>query len=41
LTDTRTSSFVAGVLFKMKTLCALDLPNYDSYCRVVGECAGE
>ncbi|RYP41077.1 hypothetical protein DL767_001238 [Monosporascus sp. MG133] len=40
-TDAAASSFLAGVLAKLKTLCALGLPNYDSYCRVAGDCTGE
>ncbi|OOQ84283.1 protein fluG [Penicillium brasilianum] len=30
------SSFLAGILQSMKTLCALGLPTYDSYHRVIG-----
>ncbi|KAI1819346.1 protein fluG [Xylaria intraflava] len=41
LSDALASSFLAGVLSKLKTLCVLGLPNYDSYSRVVGDCAGE
>jgi glutamine synthetase len=33
--------FLAGVLQKLKALCAFGLPNYDSYYRVAGDCAGE
>lgn len=33
--------FLAGVLRKLKSLCAFGLPNYDSYYRVAGDCAGE
>jgi glutamine synthetase len=35
------ASFLAGVLCKLKSLCAFGLANYDSYCRVSGDCAGE
>ncbi|KAK3377006.1 protein fluG [Lasiosphaeria ovina] len=35
------SSFLAGAVKKVKPLCAFGLANYDSYCRVVGDCAGE
>ncbi|KAM0430142.1 hypothetical protein ACHAPT_006150 [Fusarium lateritium] len=34
-------SFLAGVLERLEPLCAFGLPNYDSYCRVAGDCAGE
>ncbi|EQL28330.1 hypothetical protein BDFG_08943 [Blastomyces dermatitidis ATCC 26199] len=33
--------FLAGVLNKLKALCAFGLANYDSYHRVAGDCAGE
>ena len=34
-------SFLAGVLEKVKPLCALGLANHGSYNRVTGDCAGE
>lgn len=33
--------FLADVLRKPRSLCAFDLPYYDSYYRVAGNCAGE
>lgn len=35
------ASFLAGILRKTKALCAFGLANYDSYWRVLGDCAGE
>ncbi|CAG9945989.1 unnamed protein product [Clonostachys rosea f. rosea IK726] len=35
------SSFLSGVLARMKSLCAFGLSNYDSYCRIAPDCAGE
>jgi glutamine synthetase len=35
------TSFLAGILQKLRPLCAFGLPNYDSYYRVIGDCAGE
>lgn len=33
--------FLSGILRKLNSLCAFGLPNYDSYSRVAGDCAGE
>ncbi|OAQ69251.1 glutamine synthetase, catalytic domain-containing protein [Pochonia chlamydosporia 170] len=33
--------FLAGILRKVRSLCAFGLANYDSYERVAGDCAGE
>lgn len=40
-TKDASASFLAGVLCKLKSLCAFGLANYDSYYRVAGDCAGE
>lgn len=34
------SSFLAGILQKLKSLCAFGMPNFDSYYRVVGDGSG-
>ena len=34
------SSFLAGILQKLKALCAFSMPNFDSYYRVVGDGSG-
>lgn len=36
----KAASFLAGILEKLKALCAFGMPNYDSYYRVVGEGSG-
>ncbi|KAI6778286.1 uncharacterized protein J7T54_004193 [Emericellopsis cladophorae] len=35
------SSFLAVVMQRLKALCVFGLANFDSYCRVSGDCAGE
>jgi len=37
---TQPSSFLAGILQKLKPLCAFGMPNFDSYYRVVGDGSG-
>jgi glutamine synthetase len=37
---TQQAFFLAGILRKMKSLCAFGMPNYDSYYRVTGDGAG-